>query len=127
MSPINIQASKRRANYTSNYNSQNKPSKNNIKVQETRTGFHYELKIPGYVREDFNFYVSGKDLVVTTEKSKTTISENRDGGKRNHNYCYPSAYFKIKIPLPSNIVSNKITVKYEEEVLSFNLFKISSY
>ncbi|GAL65907.1 hypothetical protein JCM19301_3592 [Jejuia pallidilutea] len=42
----------------------------NLRIKETESTFHYELKIPGYVKEDFNFYVSQDYLVVTTGRSK---------------------------------------------------------
>ena len=30
-----------------------KTEKNKIKFNETELGYHYELKIPGYIKEDF--------------------------------------------------------------------------
>ncbi len=127
MTPTSILTPKQRRSHISKFSLQNKLSKNNLKVQETRTGYHYELKIPGYIREDFNFYVEGNDLVITTDKSKTSMAENSSDNRKRHHYCYPSAYFKMRIPLPSHIVSNKISVNYVDEVLSFDLFKLKSY
>ena len=105
----------------SNYKSRN----NNLKVQETELGYHYELKIPGYIKEDFRFYISRNQLVVTTEKGKTKM--NSLGNKKNmdkHSYCYPSALFKMSIPLPRKPIEKKIAVEYRNETLHFSLYKI---
>jgi HSP20 family molecular chaperone IbpA len=88
-----------------------------VQIKETDSGFHYELKIPGYIREDFRFYISNNDLVVTTEKGKTE--------KGKHAYCYPSAYFKKRFPLPHNVNRNEIKVDYMNEVLCFDLYKLN--
>ena len=92
-----------------------------LRIHETESSFHFRLKLPGYVKEDFNFYVNGNDyLVVTTEKinKKTTLKNTH-----RHSYCYASAYFKRKFPMPKNVVRDKISVDYEDETLTFELFK----
>ncbi len=96
-----------------------KSDKKELKTHETDLGYHYELKIPGYVKEDFRFFISRNDLVITTEKEKKTIET--DGTKRS--YCYPSALFKMNIPLPKKAIKKEIHVDYIDEVLSFDLLK----
>ncbi|MBD0824370.1 Hsp20/alpha crystallin family protein [Aestuariibaculum marinum] len=91
-------------------------------IKETNKTYHYELKIPGYVKDDFNFYIAGDKLVVTTERRRHN-KEIEPNTPSRHSYCYPSALFKHKFALPDNIVRNKITVDYCDEVLSFDLFK----
>lgn len=91
-------------------------------VKETETSYHYELKIPGYIKEDFNFYIADDKLVVTTERRRYNKKIEANSPTR-HSYCYPSALFKRRFPLPEDIVRNKITVEYCDEVLSFRLFK----
>lgn len=93
-----------------------------VKITETESSFHYELKIPGYIKEDFNFYINNKDLVVTTEKKEIKKAYS-EGKKECHSYCYPSALFKRKIELPKKIVKDRIFVDYKDEVLSFDLLK----
>ncbi|ULC58504.1 Hsp20/alpha crystallin family protein [Flaviramulus sp. BrNp1-15] len=106
-----------------------KPNKgkelSDVKIKETASKFHYELKLPGYIKEDFNFYINNSnDLVVTTDKKYGKSQEDNDG--KRHSYCYPSAYFKRRLPLPENVVRNKISVDYKNETLSFDLFKSSN-
>ncbi|WP_406683481.1 Hsp20/alpha crystallin family protein [Seonamhaeicola sp. MEBiC1930] len=102
----------------------NETNKNNLKILETESGYHYELKIPGYIKEDFRFYISRNQLVITTEKIKTFIkSLGNKVSKNKHSYCYPSAYFKMKIPLPKKLIKKEIFVNYKNEVLSFDLLK----
>ncbi|TXE14999.1 Hsp20/alpha crystallin family protein [Seonamhaeicola algicola] len=110
---------KRKSSITTN---NTKPqTKNPLNVLETDFGFQYKLKIPGYIKDDFRFYVTKNDLVVTTQKEalKTAHTTNK------HTYCYPSALFKMNIPLPKKAIKNEISVDYKNETLSFNLYKKS--
>ncbi|GAA4291359.1 Hsp20/alpha crystallin family protein [Aestuariibaculum suncheonense] len=91
-------------------------------IKETEHHYHYELKIPGYIKDDFNFYIAGDNLVVTTERRRPDKTPEKNTPSR-HSYCYPSALFKRKFELPDNIIRTKITVEYCDEVLSFKLFK----
>lgn len=96
-----------------------KNRKDEIKFKETELGYHYELRIPGYIKEDFRFYISRNQLVITTEKEK--IPDAADSEK--HSYCYPSALFKTTVALPKMPIKKKITVEYRDETLYFSLYK----
>ncbi|XMO86446.1 Hsp20/alpha crystallin family protein [Algibacter sp. AS12] len=98
-----------------------------LKVLETDSSFHYELEIPGYVKEDFNFYVSRDNLVVTTDKSNLNQDSNENAEGKKHSYCYPSAYFKMRIPLPRKLLKKEILVNYKNKILSFDLFKLKDH
>lgn len=102
----------------------NTKSLSQIKMTETGSGYHYEIKIPGYIKEDFNFYKIKNDLVLTTEKREEikTDKKGNDNGSR-HSYCYASAYFKISFHLPNNVDCDEIFVDYNNEILSFDLLK----
>lgn len=108
--------------HASNVKASSKLETDNFSIKESETGFHYELKIPGYIKDDFNFYISGNHLVLTTDKSKCMMPDVVKSLK--HSYCYPSAYFKKIIPLPNKLIKKEISVAYKDEVLSFDLFKI---
>ena len=95
-----------------------------IKFNETKSGYHFELKIPGYVKDDFYFYLRGNELVVTTERSKKTQVNDMETNKvQRHSYCYPSAFFKRTIDVPDDIVRDEIFFDYQNEVLKFDLTK----
>ena len=97
----------------------------NLKITETETMFHYELKLPGYIKDDFIFYLSNGNLVVTTDKSNFSESAQKENfSKKKHFYCYPSARFKMKIPLPDKPIKKEIDVDYRDEVLKFDLLKL---
>jgi HSP20 family molecular chaperone IbpA len=98
-----------------------KKEKDEIKFKETELGYHYELKIPGYIKEDFRFYISKNQLVITTEKEKNVEAVV---DKEKHSYCYPSVLFKMTVPLPKKPIEKKITVEYRNEVLYFSLYKL---
>lgn len=105
--------------------SKNASINKSIKFKETELGYHYELKIPGYVKEDFYFYLSPPHLIITTGRSegKNRLNEDSDT-KRKHSYCYPSAFFKVYVPLPNKPIKNEVTVNYKNEVLVFDLYKL---
>jgi HSP20 family molecular chaperone IbpA len=117
---------KERFDNTSKYNQEFSERTNTygVKITEADSSYHFELKIPGYVKSDFNFYISKNDLVVTTEKRVVTETNEIEGNKvLKHSYCYASAYFKRRFHLPDNIERNKIFVDYKNEILSFDLLK----
>tara|TARA_R110000868_G_scaffold194178_4_gene439534 strand:- start:2166 stop:2603 length:438 start_codon:yes stop_codon:yes gene_type:complete len=95
-----------------------------VQITETDSSYHFELKIPGYIKDDFNFYISRDDLVVTTEKRKE-IKTNQATKNivSSHSYCYPSAYFKRTFQLPPDIARDEIFVDYKDKILSFDLYK----
>ncbi|RED44915.1 Hsp20/alpha crystallin family protein [Seonamhaeicola aphaedonensis] len=121
-SSITSRKNKKRSTQLNKIGLYSKSLKNEIKVEESDSGFHYELKIPGYIKEDFNFYISGNHLVLTTDKSKCMLPDEVNRSK--HSYCYPSAYFKRIIPLPNKPIEKRITVNYENETLYFILYKL---
>ena len=96
-----------------------------INVQETRTGYHIELYIPGYVKDDFNFYKCSSGLLITTERTNEN-NRNPTGNKNvfRHSYCYASAYFRKEVPLPENIGIEEFSYEYEDGILSIDLFKV---
>ncbi|WP_248722664.1 Hsp20/alpha crystallin family protein [Seonamhaeicola sp. ML3] len=101
---------------------ENQKQKNTLKFQESENGYHYQLDIPGYIKEDFRFYLSRNQLVITTEKDSETKKTKSDNEK--HSYCYPSALFKMNITLPKKPVEKRITAEYRNETLYFSLYKI---
>lgn len=92
---------------------------NCVESSETGKAYHYCLKLPGYILDDFTCYRTDTHLVVTTEKK----DQNIDAKGNRRNYCYPSALFKIHIPLPEKPISDQFDMKYEEDFLYIDLFK----
>jgi len=108
--------------YNSNFSRETNSS--DVQLTESKNGYHLELEIAGYVKDDFNFYIDNNDLVLTTAKRKETNStEKVDSNTTKHTYCYASALFKKTFHLPSDIVKNEIVVDYNNHILSIDLFK----
>ncbi|SFZ94476.1 Hsp20/alpha crystallin family protein [Flaviramulus basaltis] len=131
----NIQLRRTSRNLESNYFNKNisklkidkTRDESDVKIKETESSFHYELKLPGYVKEDFNFYINKNDnLVVTTEKINKKVALEDEVTNTKHSYCYASAYFKRNFKLPKNVVRDEISVDYKDEILSFDLFKTNN-
>lgn len=108
------------------YKSNRRIDTNTSEVQftETKEGYHLEFEIFGYVKSDFNCYISNNDLVLTTGRTEApSITNNDDRSDAQHRYCYPSAFFRKTFRLPKDIAKNKIFVDYNNHILSINLFK----
>ncbi|MFV0565106.1 MAG: Hsp20/alpha crystallin family protein [Flavobacteriaceae bacterium] len=93
----------------------------NLEVRETDSTYHFELKMSGYIKSDFNCYIKEEALVVTTERDQSKAETTS-----RHAYCYPSSYFKKRFRLPKNILKDKINFDYKNGVLSVDVFKLVS-
>jgi HSP20 family molecular chaperone IbpA len=105
-------------------NLKEKSNSSGIQIIETDESYHFELKKPGYIKDDFNFYIYKKVLVVTTEKIKDERgSQIGDGTALKHSYCYPSAYFKMELNLPNDSNKDEFFYDYKDGILTFELRK----
>ena len=95
-----------------------------LSLTETKEGYHLEMEISGYIKDDFNLYFNNNDLVLTTAKSEETISSTKTNGNiTKHSYCYASAFFKKIIHLPFEVSKNDIIIDYKNHILSIDLLK----
>lgn len=93
---------------------------NCVESSETSRGYQYCLRMPGYIETDFTCFKTQSHLVITTEKN--VQDANVSSNKRS--YCYPSAYFKIHIPLPEYPITDQVKMHYEKDLLCVDLFKL---
>lgn len=118
---------KKYKSYKNEFNNDNLKEKSNssvVQIKETDEGYHFELKKPGYIKDDFNFYINKKVLVVTTERIKHGIeSQTGDSKVVKHSYCYPSAYFKLAFHIPNDTDKDDFFYDYKDGILSFDLRK----
>lgn len=106
------------------YDDDLKEKSSRVQIKETDKGYLIELKKPGYIKEDFNFYLDKKGLVVTTEKIKiTNESQTGEHKKFKHSYCYPSAYFKMAFHIPNDTDKEDFFYDYKDGILRFELRK----
>ena len=93
-----------------------------VQASEKIHGNHFEMKIAGYIKDDFNHYIINNKLVVTTERIG---NPNQITGTKvsKHAYCYPSALFKKTFHLPDDIEKDRIIVDYKDQILSVDLLK----
>ena len=80
----------------------------------------------GYVKEDFNFYLTpSNDLVLTTDRSTPCEPpQEKNTNIIKHSYCYASALLRKTFRLPKNIVKNEIFVDYKNHILRIDLIKL---
>ena len=98
-----------------------------VHITESKEGYHLELKLPGYVKDDFNFFITANnDLVLTTERSKATDATRKVGNIIKHSYCYASAFFRKTFHLPNDVVKNEIFIDYKNHILSIDLLKLNA-
>lgn len=98
-----------------------------VQLTETEKEYHLELEISGYIKDDFNFFITvDNELVLTTARSnETSLTENKSNNVIKHSYCYPSAFLRKTFRLPKNIVKNEIFVDYKNHILSIDLLKLN--
>jgi HSP20 family molecular chaperone IbpA len=95
-----------------------------VQMTEKQDGYHFELKIVGYIKDDFNCYINNNDLVLTTAKRSESSSNSLiDNKGSKHSYCYASAFFKKTFHLPHDIAKDEIFVDYNNHILSIDLLK----
>ncbi|WP_372754980.1 Hsp20/alpha crystallin family protein [Mariniflexile sp.] len=113
-------------NKSRNYNYRNDSNSSDVRLTETEDGYHLELDIVGYVKDDFNYYVTKNNaLVLTTDRSSVPDANKKtEGSTTKHKYCYASAFFKKIFRLPYNVSKNNIIVDYKNHILSIDLFKL---
>lgn len=121
-----LQTSNKYGINNSNVSRENEVSK--VVLTESTEGYHLELEIVGYIKDDFNFYLTINDeLVLTTEKSKPIdVQEVRDNSIIKHSYCYASALLRKTFRIPKDIVKNEIFIDYKNNILSIDLLKLKA-
>ena len=92
-------------------------------INETKSGYHFELSINGYIKDDFAVYINENKLVITTKSDEKTLNQTSNNNEAKHSYCYASAFFKKIIQLPKDILKDDICIDYQNHILSFDLLK----
>lgn len=84
-----------------------------VNVAETETGYEVSLELPGMKREEFHVELKNGDLWVSGEKKE----ETEEKGKSFHRVERTCGDFCRVIPLPGEVVADKISAEYKEGVL----------
>lgn len=84
-----------------------------VNVAETETGYEVSLELPGMKREEFNVELKNGNLWVSGEKKE----EKEETGKSFHRVERTYGEFCRVIPLPGEVVAEKISAEYKEGVL----------
>ena len=92
-------------------------------INETKSGYHFELRINGYIKDDFAVYINENKLVITTKSDEKNLNLTSNNNESKHSYFYASAFFKKIIQLPKDILKDDICIDYENHILSFDLLK----
>ena len=95
-------------------------------INETKNGYHFELRINGYVKDDFAVYFNENKLIITTKSDEKKLNETPNNTLQKHSYCYASDFFKKTIQLPKDILKDDICIDYQNHILSFDLLKSES-
>ena len=90
-----------------------------VNIRENTDGFHLEMAVPGFKKNDFNISVEKDELVISAEvKTEKEIAEENFTRKE---FGYGS--FQRTFVLPETVDSGKIGAKYEDGILSIAIPK----
>ena len=89
-----------------------------VNIKQTAQGFNLEIVAPGFNKEDFTVHLE-KDLLTISAAQKAR-EENKDEKYIRKEYKYQT--FKRSFSLNEKIDTEKIEAKYENGVLTLNLW-----
>jgi len=91
-------------------------------VHETKDGYHVELSVPGFTKEDFKINVENNILTVSSEKKESKeTTENNEYKTIRREYSFRN--FKRSFTLDDKINADAIQAKYENGILKMYLPK----
>ena len=91
-----------------------------VNVKESADGFHVELAVPGYAKEDIEIKVENDVLTIASEKeTETTEKEGERFTRREFKY----GSFKRTFTLPETADATKIAASFENGVLNIEIPK----
>jgi HSP20 family protein len=90
-----------------------------VNVSETDNEIHITAELPGLDEKDLDVSMSGSNLIIRGEKK----SEEEEKGE--HYYRKESSFgsFHRTIPLPTNVIEDRIEATYKKGVLKISLPK----
>lgn len=88
-----------------------------INVKENEAGYEVEVIAPGFTKEDFKVNLDKNLLTISAEKKAEEVNNEKHIRKE---FKYQS--FKRTFTLTEKIDTEKIEAKYENGVLTLNLF-----
>ena len=93
-----------------------------VNVKEDEDGFHVEVAVPGFKKEDFKVELDKDVLTIATEQEENYEEKEEQGNYVKREFAYRA--FRRSFRLPENVVDgDKINAHYEAGILHLTLPK----
>lgn len=93
-----------------------------VNVKEDEDGFHVEVAVPGFKKEDFKVELDKDVLTIATEQEENHEEKDEQGTYVKREFYYNT--FRRSFRLPENVVDgDKINARYEAGILYLTLPK----
>jgi HSP20 family protein len=90
-----------------------------VNISESEKGFHIDLSIPGFGKEEITISLDENNLIVTGEKSAEKVDQEKRFTRKEFSY----QNFKRSFTLPENVNEEAIAAKFENGILNLELPK----
>ena len=90
-----------------------------VNISETESGFHLDLSIPGFSKEEISISLDENNLIVSGEKNTEKVDQNKRFTRKEFSY----QNFKRSFTLPENVNEEGIGAKFENGILILDLPK----
>jgi HSP20 family protein len=89
-----------------------------VNIKQNDGGYDVEIVAPGFTKEDFKIKLENNLLTISAEQKAEEENNNQNQIRREYKY----QSFKRSFTLDENIDTEKIEAKYENGVLTLNLY-----
>jgi HSP20 family protein len=90
-----------------------------VNISESESGFHIDLSIPGFGKEEITISLDENNLIVTGEKNEEKVDQEKRFTRKEFSH----QNFKRTFTLPENVNEDAIAAKFENGILKLELPK----
>jgi|688.fasta_scaffold70612_3 HSP20 family protein len=90
-----------------------------VNISESESGYHLDMAIPSFNKEEVKIKVEKNLLTISGEKKEETTDETKKVKRKEFSY----KSFSRSFTLPENIELDKVEAKYENGILNINIAK----
>ena len=90
-----------------------------VNISESENGYHVDMAIPSFNKEDVKIKVEKNLLTISGEKKEENIADSKIIKRKEFSY----KSFSRSFTLPENIEFEKVEAKYENGILNLNIPK----
>lgn len=90
-----------------------------VNISESEAGYHLDMAIPSFTKDDVKIKLEKNLLTISGEKKEESTDDSKKIKRKEFSY----KSFNRSFTLPDNIDLEKVDAKYENGVLNINIHK----